>query len=317
MKTLFSQAKRFNIRKAALFSSLIVLGLAGPLFVRSDYWRHVAIVSFYYGLMAASWSFLVGYAGQFSLGHVALAAIGGYTSALTVVRFGFPLPLGIVAGIFLAGLVGLVLGILCLRFRGAYLALFTVAFAQILQRILNGEEAFTRGARGLHVPPLFAGASKLPYYYLYLAALVLSLIIMYLLVRSRYGLFFRSIREDDQAAAALGVNIVKYKVMAFTIASIFAGVAGVMYAHYVGILTPNITKAVEMAIVMSMGIVGGVENLIAAALAGILLKFGLEYLRAFGAWRLVMFGALLMLTLRFAGNGLIDPIFRRLARENM
>lgn len=308
---------RINLRKLTLFSCLTVLGLVLPLFVRSDYWRHVAIVSFYYGLMAASWSFLVGYAGQFSLGHVALAAIGGYTSALTIVRFGFPLPLGLVMGVFLSGLVGWGLGVLCLRFRGAYLALFTVAFAQILQRILNGEEAFTRGARGLHVPPLFAGASKIPYYYLYLVILVLSLVMMYRLVRSRYGLFFRSIREDDQAAAALGVNVVRYKVMAFTISSVFAGVAGVMYAHYVGILTPNITKAVEMAIVMSMGIVGGVENLIAAALSGILLKFGLEYLRAFGAWRLVMFGALLMLTLRFARNGLIDPVLKRIAREEI
>jgi branched-chain amino acid transport system permease protein len=146
-----------------------------------------------------------------------------------------------------------------------------------------------------------------------LAVLVACLLFMYWLASSRVGLFLRAIREDEEAAAARGVDVVRYKVLTFVLTSMIAGLAGTFFAHYVTILTPNIMIIPQMGLVIAMAIIGGVESLIAAALGGMILQIGLELLREFGAWRLVVFGALLVITLRFARNGLLAPLFQRLS----
>jgi branched-chain amino acid transport system permease protein len=140
---------------------------------------------------------------------------------------------------------------------------------------------------------------------------------MYRILRSRWGLFFRAIREDDEVASALGVNIVRYKIIAFVVTSMFCGVAGVFYTHFNKMLTPNFGEIATMGLVIGMAIIGGVENLIAATLGGIFLEFGLESLRGLGAWRMVAFGGLLMIVVRFARNGLIAPLYRRLIGEEV
>jgi len=142
--------------------------------------------------------------------------------------------------------------------------------------------------------------------------LIASLVFMYWLVNSRVGLFLRAIREDEQAAAARGVDVVRYKVLVFVITSMIAGLAGAIFAHYVTIITPNIMVIPQMGLVIAMAIIGGVESLIAAAIGAILIQISLELLREFGAWRMVIFGALLILTLRFATNGLLTTLFNRL-----
>jgi branched-chain amino acid transport system permease protein len=294
---------------------LIVAGLAltltMPLFVGS-YWLHVIIIAYFYAILAASWALLAGYGGQFSFGHMAFMALGGYTSGLVTIHLGLPIIAGMVIGTLVAGLAGWAIGALTLRFKASYLALFTIAFSEILRTIIRAEPDITRGDRGLKVAPLFNSLDRVPEYYLMLAILVVSLIIMYWIVQSRLGLFLRAIREDEEAAAARGINVVRYKVWAFVITSMFAGVAGTIFAHYITIITPNVMVIPQMGLVIAMAIIGGVESLIAAAIGAILIQIGLELLREFGAWRMVIFGALLVLTLRFARNGLIAPLFQRL-----
>jgi branched-chain amino acid transport system permease protein len=129
------------------------------------------------------------------------------------------------------------------------------------------------------------------------------------MLKSKWGLFFRAIREDDETASSMGVNIVRYKIIAFVVTSIFCGIAGVFYAHFTQMLTPNFGQ------ISTMGLV--IENLIAAALGGIIVEFGLEGLREFGAWRMVLFGGLLMLVVRFARNGLLAPIYRKFIGEEV
>ncbi|MDH4136658.1 MAG: branched-chain amino acid ABC transporter permease, partial [Anaerolineae bacterium] len=272
------------------------------------------IIAYFYAILASSWSLLAGYAGQFSFGHMAFMAIGGYTSGLMGRFLGLPPLPGILLGTLAAGLAGWAIGALCLRFRAAYLALFTIAYSEILRMVIRGESQFTRGDHGLHVAPLFGEEiiSRVPYYYTMLAVLVLSLLFMYWLANSRVGLFLRAIREDEEAAAARGVDVVRYKVLAFVVTSMIAGLAGTFFAHYIGILTPNIFVLSQMGLVIAMAIIGGVESLIAAAIGGIIIQVSLEVLREFGAWRLVIFGALLVVTLRFARNGLLAPLFQHL-----
>ncbi|HBG74833.1 MAG: hypothetical protein A2X25_06905 [Chloroflexi bacterium GWB2_49_20] len=279
----------------------------------SPYWLHVLIVAYFYALLASSWSLLAGIAGQFSFGHMAFMAIGGYTSGLLGKYLDFPPLLGIPLGTLAAGLAGLAIGALCLRFKASYLALFTIAFSEIMRILIRGEYDITRGDQGLHLEPLFGETiSKLPYYFTMLAVLVLGLLFMYWLSNSRIGLFLRALREDEEAAAARGVDVVRYKTMAFVITSLLAGLAGGFFAHYIGIITPNIFVLPQMGLVIAMAIIGGVESLIAAAIGGIIIQVSLEALRDFGAWRMVIFGALLIITLRFTRNGLIAPIFQRI-----
>jgi len=292
---------------------LLLAALLIPLILET-YWLHVIIIAYFYALLAASWALLAGYAGQFSFGHMAFMAIGAYTTGLLAGYFNTSPLIGIISGTLMAGLWGLAIGALVLRFKASYLALFTIAFSEILRMILNGESDITRGDQGLSVPPLLGEEiiSRVPYYYIMLAVLVVCMILMYWLANSRVGLFLRAIREDEEAAAARGVDVVRFKVLTFVVTSMIAGLAGGFFAHYITLLTPNIMIIPQMGLVIAMAIVGGVESLMAAAIGGIIIQVSLEVLREFGAWRLVIFGALLILTLRFARDGLIAPLIQRL-----
>jgi branched-chain amino acid transport system permease protein len=309
--------RRFRFRPqwaVALVALIIALLIPLYLQIHSPYWLHVLIVAYFYAILASSWSLLAGYAGQFSFGHMAFMAIGGYTSGLLGRFLNLPPLPGIFLGTLAAGLAGWAIGALCLRFRASYLALFTIAFSEILRKLLLGEFDITRGDEGLHMAPLFGETiSRVPYYYTMLAVLVACLLFMYWLASSRVGLFLRAIREDEEAAAARGVDVVHYKVLTFVVTSMIAGLAGTFFAHYTEVLTPKIMVLPQMGLVIAMAIIGGVESLVAAALGGMIIQVGLELLREFGAWRLVIFGALLVVTLRFARNGLLAPLFQRLS----
>ncbi|HHB89689.1 MAG TPA: branched-chain amino acid ABC transporter permease [Anaerolineae bacterium] len=244
----------------------------------------------------------------------------------------------IVAGILIGGLFGLLIGALVLRLRRTYLALFTIAFAEILRTVVNAERDITGGPGGLKLDPLFPNgvtllghefgpADKLPPYLLMLALFLASLGLMYWLAGSRFGLFIRSIREDEEAAASLGVNVVRYKILLFTVTAMIAAAAGGVYAHFVRVIAPNMMVIKEMSVVIAMAVIGGMESLLGAAIGAILIEFALEQLRNditvgsftlnMADWRLVVFGALLMITLRFWGNGLIYPIIQRITRRGV
>ena len=289
-----------------------VLALVFPGLVNA-YWLHVGVIALYYAICAASWSLLVGYAGQFSFGLMAFASLGGYTSALLVQWLAIPVPLGMVASVGVCAALGAGVGWVCLRIRGPYLAIFTLAFSEVLRIILVTEYSVTGGSGGLSVQQLFTGRTDVPYFYLALLLLAASLGIMALMVQSRWGLFFRAIRENEQAAAACGVLVVRFRILAFTVSSVFAGLAGAFYAHFIGIMTPNVGSVDEMGLVVAMTVIGGVECLPAVVGGALAVEFLVEALRSYGQWRLVLFGLLLLLTMRFARNGLLAPFWQRLA----
>ena len=157
-------------------------------------------------------------------------------------------------------------------------------------------------------------ATRLPYFYLAFALLAASLLLMGLLVRSRWGLFLRAIREDEQAAAACGVAVERCRIVAFAIASGFAGLAGGFYAHYIGIMTPSVGDLDEMAKLVVMTVIGGMERLPTAVGGAFVVQFLLEWLREYGQWRLPVFGIVLLLTMRFARNGLVTPFWLQFLR---
>ncbi|HEX3442183.1 MAG TPA: branched-chain amino acid ABC transporter permease [Pseudolabrys sp.] len=280
----------------------------------SSYWMHVAIIAMFYGILASSWSLLAGYVGLFSLGHMAFASVGGYTSALLVKWFAIPIPLGMAAAIALCCALGGLIGWVCLRMSGPYLAIFTLGFAEIVRITFSTEDDITAGMAGLHVERLYDTASRLPYFYTAFALLAASLLLMGAMVRSRWGLFLRAIREDEQAAAASGVAVARFRILAFAIASGFAGLAGGFYGHYIGILTPSLGGLDLMAVLVVMTVIGGMERLPTAVGGAFAVEFLLELLRGYGQWRLPIFGIILLLTMRFARNGLLTPLWLQFVR---
>jgi branched-chain amino acid transport system permease protein len=267
---------------------------------------------------------------------MAFMAIGAYTSGLLGRDLGVPALPGIIIGMFAAGLVGFVIGVLCLPLRRAYLALFTIAFSEILRIVIVTEFQYTEGSNGLQLKRLFPIGSGFGDYYAMLFLLVASLAIMYALTNSRFGMFWRAIREDQEAAAAMGVDVVRYKVMLFVITSMIAGLAGATFFHTITIIVPTNLELLLMSTVIAMAVIGSLEILLGAAIGAFVLHISLELLREiilptwmvdllinvgipaqtriqFGTWRFVLFGLLLMLTLRFARNGLLYPVFERFA----
>jgi branched-chain amino acid transport system permease protein len=273
------------------------------------YWLHVAIIAMFYGILAASWSMLAGYAGLFSLGHMAFASIGGYTSGLLVQWSGIPIPLSMAAGVVMCCALGGLIGWVCLRMSGPYLAIFTLGFAEIVRIIFSTEDDVTAGMAGLHTERLFNAISRLPFFYTACALLAASLLCMGGIVRSRWGLFLRAIREDEQAAAASGVPVARLRILIFAIASGFAGLAGGFYAHYIGILTPSLGGLDLMALLIVMTVIGGMERLPTAVGGAFVVEVLLEVLRGYEQWRLPIFGIVLLLTMRFARNGLLTPLW--------
>ncbi|UCG25970.1 MAG: branched-chain amino acid ABC transporter permease [Chloroflexota bacterium] len=305
-----------------LGAALLLAAIAAPLvmsrFNVPPYQIHILIVGFYFATLASSWALLAGYAGQFSFAHMAFMAIGAYTAGILGQRLGTSVLAGIIIGVLIAGLWGFLIGVLCLRLRRTYLALFTIAFSEITRLIFNAERQVTGGPDGMSFAPLVPSTtSNIPPYYIHLALLIGSLAVMYALANSRFGLFWRSIREDEEAAAAMGVHVVRYKVMVFVITAMIAGLAGAVHWHYVSILTPNDMLIRQMSIVITMAVIGGIESLFAAAIGAIAIEYGLELMRPLGNWRLVAFGLLLMITLRFFQNGLLYPLLQRLYRRGV
>jgi branched-chain amino acid transport system permease protein len=276
-------------------------------FVLPVYTLHVFIVGLYYAVLASSWSLLAGYGGKLSFAHSAFSAIGAYSSSLLVLKTGVSPFIGLPFGALMGGVFGLLIGVLCLRMSGPYLALTTIAFSEILRIFVMAEYKFTEGSIGIHAPPFFSGTSKLPYYYLALSILLFSLFTLLYVVRSRYGLLLRALREDEDGAAAMAVNVVRYRIIAFVISSFFAGLAGAFYAHFILLVSPQMMILSDMALILGMSIVGGIESLIGSALGALFLEFLSEYLRALGEWRMVFLGLILLLTLKFFPSGLFEP----------
>lgn len=293
--------------KRLFIAFLFVVALVFPFFFQ-DYWLYVGIISLYYAILASSWSMLAGQAGLISFAHVAFAGIGAYTSAFLVVQARLPIPIAMILGALAAALFGLAIGTLTLRMRGPYLALTTLAFSEILRIFITAEYQLTQGSMGLKVPLIFNG-NKIYSYYVGLFLFILTMVVLKLVLQSHVGLFLIAIREDEDGAATRGVNTAAFRLVAFVMTSAFAGLAGGYYAHVVGLVSPQMIRIGEMGLVLAMSVFGGLETLLGSAFGAVMLQALTEYLRIFTEWRMAIFGALVLFTLKFAPEGILPRLF--------
>jgi len=194
----FVEWRRVAIVLAFTLPPLVAL----PLFV-GEFAVHVAAISAYYVILAASWNMLAGFTGQFSLAQHAFAALGAYASGLLVYHLQTPLWLSIPAGVLIAAAGGFVLGLLVLRMRAIYLSIATWAFAETLRIFLGAAYEFTRGDLGLSVPSLYGHVRPIAYYYTFLGTAVLCLLLVYIMLKSPVGYFMRAVRDDSIRAQSL------------------------------------------------------------------------------------------------------------------
>jgi len=278
---------------------------------------HLLIMSGIYIILALSLNLLLGYAGLFSVGHGAFYGIGAYAAAILATQLGFPFWGEILAAACIAGLCGFVIGFPTLRLRGDYLALATFGFAVIIYSVFNNWYDLTRGPLGIRGIPkvvLFSiPLTSLWSYTILVGFLVLlTLFCIRRLTRSAFGKVLEAIREDDVAAMAIGKNIARFKVLAFVIAAFFAGIAGVLYAHYVTFIDPSSFLIQESFLIFSMVIFGGMGSLGGSILGAAILVILPEALRFLGLpsavaanLRQMIFGGLIVFIINWRPEGLL------------
>ncbi len=302
--------ERAGFMKFWIFIPLIFLTLFFPFFL-SQYWLHVMIISLFYVMMASSWNLIAGYTGQISFAHAAFAGVGAYVSGMLAVNMGIPAWLGILIGTSIAGLLGLGLGYLCIRMGGIYLSLTTLGFSEILRIIITNEDRWTRGTMGLQIPGFFIEYSKMSYYFLFLIVSVFFLWVIYRLIHSEMGLSFRAVLNDELAASSSGIDTIRVRILAFTISSAMAGMAGGLYGHYLMLITPDIPSLGQMFLVLAMAVIGGMGSFIGPILGAFILEILSEYIRIYGEYHVLLFGLVALGMARFAPEGIMGLLEKR------
>jgi branched-chain amino acid transport system permease protein len=285
-------------------AALVVIAIlaAAPLVVTSPYTLGVLIVSMYFALLALGWNLLAGFTGQFSLAPAAFAMLGAYGPGLLDYHWKISLAWGIPAGVAATAILGWLLGRVVLRLRGPYLALTTLSFAEIARVVIGNSYDFTRGAQGLNVPALME--SRLGYYYLFLGVVLAVLVGLFALMRSRPGRFWLAIRDDETGAESRGINVVRYKTLAFALSCAICGLAGALYGTFSQLVSPELGLLLQTGLVIAMVVVGGIGTLTGPLAGALIVYLASEWMREFGNVQMIVFAALVIIFARFFREGL-------------
>ena len=274
----------------------------------SGYLVTVLITIGIYVILALSLNVITGYAGQVSLGHAAFMGIGAYTSALLYTKAGFSFwPSFVLAGL-VAGLVGGILAIPCLRVRDDFLAITTMGINFVIEAVFLYIPFFGAGMGigGIDVPSLFGKElSKSAFLGLVLVTILLTIAADRWLARSWIGLGWAAIREDEQAAGAMGIDVVRFKVLAFTLGSAGAGLAGSLYAHFLTFIMPVNFGFAQSIVILSMVVFGGIGTLRGPIVGAIVLGALPEISRPAMEYRTLLYGILLLVLMRFQPDGIL------------
>jgi branched-chain amino acid transport system permease protein len=286
-----------------LLLCLAVLSLA-PLFITDQYTIRLLVVSLYFGSLAMAFDFTGGYINAVNFGFAGFVGMGAYAAALMAIHTNLGIGFGLAAAALATGLVGFLTGLLTLPLRGIYVSLMSWFVGMTLMALAGAMIQVTRGARGLIVPPLAENASNIDYLYFLLLMTIGVYLLLRVIIRSRIGLAFKAIGQNFESAQASGVNPTRYKLLNFTLSCACAGFFGGFYAHFVGIVTPDIMDTGHTLEVMTLSFIGGSGSLIGGIFAAFLLIPIFDSLKKLMEYRLVIYGMLLILVMIFYPAGL-------------
>jgi branched-chain amino acid transport system permease protein len=274
----------------------------------SGYIVTILITIAIYAILAHSLNIITGHAGQISLGHAAFFGIGAYTAGLLYTKAGLPFWMDVPLAAVVAGAVGALLGIPCLRVRDDFLAITTMGINFVIEAVFLYIPFFggAMGIGGINLPNWFGREmTKSEYLVLILAVILVVFVLDYKLGRSWIGLAWSSIREDEQAASAMSVDIVRFKVMAFILGSALAGLAGGFYAHFLSFIMPQNFGFGQSILILCMVVFGGIGTRWGPLIGAVLLGILPEISRPIMEYRTLVYGMLLVAMMRFQPSGLL------------
>lgn len=249
-------------------------------------------------ILAVSLNLINGFTGQLSLGHAGFMAVGAYASVIMTQMYDMPFIVGLIVACVAAGLAGFVIGVPTLRLKGDYLAIATLAFGEIIRVVLQNID-YVGGPAGI------LGISKMTTWAWLFAATIITIIVIQNVVNSSYGRAIISVREDEIAAELMGIDTTKYKVLAFVIGALFAGLAGALYAHYFYIIKPetfNFLKSFDLLVIVVLGGLGSTSGAIIAAIFVTVLT---AVLQSFPAIRMILYALILIIVMIYRPQGLM------------
>lgn len=326
LKPLMVRQPRIFWRKNYIFIVALALLLALPFIFTAHFQHHVMIKVLMFAFLGCAWNIIGGYTGQIALGHAAFFGIGAYTSSLCYIWFGLNPWLGMLLGGILAVAVSAVINYPCFRLHGRYFAIATLALGMVI-RLLFTNWRLVGGALGVRLPLLPESlwnfqfhTTKLPYYYITLVLCALIFALVYKIERSKLGFYLRAIKESEEAARSLGIDVAKYKLVAMSISVFFTAMAGTIYAQYILYIDPiSLMPLMTSILICVVPVVGGAGTLWGPALGAPILLVAIEYSRAWlgGGGRGVdyMIVGAIMVAIIFRPAGLISffqgPRFRQ------
>mgnify|MGYP002632822839 FL=1 len=299
-------------RIAVLIFAISLLLL--PLFTQDSYLLRILILTNIFAILAASWDLLSGFTGQMNFGHALFFGVAAYCTGILNLRLGLPPWLSIPLGAMGAVLAGLVVGIPCLRLRGTYLALTTLAFPIILLGLVFAIPDVTGGELGISGIDRLTSSRLGDYYVTSVLMLVLGFV-MWKITDSKKGIILHAIREDEVAVRASGINTTRYKLLAFCLSGFFAGIAGGLYAHIMRTAGPSTLEVALSFQIVIWAVFGGMVS-IYGPVAGVFILFPLlEFLRIMPKARMLVFAFIILMTLLYMPQGLIPWIREKIEKE--
>jgi branched-chain amino acid transport system permease protein len=316
-KTIQGHAFKRGFARYGWLTPLVFL----PFFVTSSYLLHMVIMIVLFAALGEAWNLIGGYAGQLSLGHAVFFGLGSYTSTLLYLNLHLSPWIGCAAGMGLAALLSIPIGLASFRLKGPYFALVTMAFAEVVLIITQTWSSFTSGALGLAIP--FTGDSwanfqftnKAVYFYIVLTLMVLVILVAEKVERSKLGYYLIAIREEETAASCLGIGVFRYKLWALILSAVFTSLLGSFYAQYMRFIHPHSVLGFDISLqIILVSLVGGPGTVYGPILGAFIMIPLSEAIRAFlGGGRFMglhymVYGLVLILVVLFLPGGIVRNV---------
>jgi branched-chain amino acid transport system permease protein len=306
----------------AVLAFFIVLPL-----VSSPFGQHVMILTFLFAMCGVAWNVMGGYAGMFSFGQASFFGIGAYTSSFLLLTFRVSPWIGLAAGGIISSLLAAAIGYPCSKLRGHYFAIASIAFAEIV-RIVFTNWQMVGAAEGLTIPMLKESlahfmfhSSKLPYYYIMLAFLLLAVAVCHWVSTSKMGYYFRAIKESHEIAQVLGVDVVRYRLYAIMISAFLTSMAGTFYAQYILYIDPDSVMILQISVqIVLVAMLGGASTVLGPVVGAAVLVPLSEYSRAWLGYKgtgmdMIIYGTLITLISMYQPNGVWGAITNLMRRS--
>jgi branched-chain amino acid transport system permease protein len=303
-----TEQKESMLKRGWWLILLIIIFLIAPAFL-SEFYLTVLCEALVMSLFALSFNLLFGYMGQLSFGQAAFYGLGGYTVAMLITKVQFNFWLSIIAGVLVASVIGLIVGFFCVRLRGIYFAVLTLAFGQLIFSVVFKWHDFTGGDDGIQgvFPPEFL-KSPTNYYYFLLIVFLLSAFVLWKIIHSPFGQTIISMRENSERTEFLGINIAKYQLITFVIAAAFAGLAGAIWVPFYRSVAPSYLTWIKSGEPVMAAILGGPGLFFGPVLGMFIMTFFHSWVLGFTIYWPVVMGALILAVIFFLPGGILGFI---------